>query len=164
MTTRPQEHGPLIGAAAPAVEHSLAYKAWQNGLTEDEMWNLLDRDERLDVILSQFTPAQWFEERALVICATFREQPRKWYALKAQAKKRGVDVFGLEKAVDDVLAMVKRAQARQNPTASGPDPAQPKATPLVVTMADVQAQHVRWLWWPYIAIGKLGMFDGDPGI
>ncbi len=36
--------------------------------------------------------------------------------------------------------------------------------PSVVTMSDVKSQPVRWLWWPYIAIGKLCMLDGDPGI
>jgi len=39
----------------------------------------------------------------------------------------------------------------------------PKATPVIVTMSDVQAQRVRWLWWPYLAVGKLAMLDGDPG-
>ena len=36
--------------------------------------------------------------------------------------------------------------------------------PSVVTMSDVKSQPVCWLWWPYIAIGKLCMLDGDPGI
>jgi DNA repair protein RadA/Sms len=36
--------------------------------------------------------------------------------------------------------------------------------PSIVTMSDVKSQPVRWLWWPYIAIGKLCMLDGDPGI
>jgi hypothetical protein len=33
----------------------------------------------------------------------------------------------------------------------------------VVTMDQVEAKAVEWLWWPYIAIGKLTMLDGDPG-
>jgi hypothetical protein len=37
-------------------------------------------------------------------------------------------------------------------------------TPLVVTMDMVEATPVTWLWWPYIALGKLTMLDGDPGI
>jgi hypothetical protein len=31
-------------------------------------------------------------------------------------------------------------------------------------MDTVQRTPVTWLWWPYIAIGKLAMLDGDPGI
>ena len=31
-------------------------------------------------------------------------------------------------------------------------------------MDTVQATPVTWLWWPYIALGKLSMLDGDPGI
>jgi AAA domain len=36
--------------------------------------------------------------------------------------------------------------------------------PIVVTMSDVEAEPITWLWWPYLAIGKLCMLDGDPGI
>jgi DNA repair protein RadA/Sms len=34
----------------------------------------------------------------------------------------------------------------------------------VVTMSDVQAELIECLWWPYIAIGKLWLLDGDLGI
>jgi len=37
-------------------------------------------------------------------------------------------------------------------------------TPVVVSMDTVQRRPVVWLWWPYIALGKLCMLDGDPGI
>ena len=36
--------------------------------------------------------------------------------------------------------------------------------PVVVSMETVQRTPVVWLWWPYIALGKLCMLDGDPGI
>ena len=36
--------------------------------------------------------------------------------------------------------------------------------PVVVSMDTVQRTPVTWLWWPYIALGKLTMLDGDPGI
>jgi AAA domain len=36
--------------------------------------------------------------------------------------------------------------------------------PVVVSMDTVQRSPVVWLWWPYIALGKLSMLDGDPGI
>ena len=37
-------------------------------------------------------------------------------------------------------------------------------TPVVVSMDTIKATPVTWLWWPYIALGKLTMLDGDPGI
>jgi DNA repair protein RadA/Sms len=36
--------------------------------------------------------------------------------------------------------------------------------PVVITMANVQREAIEWLWWPYVAIGKLCIVDGDPGI
>jgi hypothetical protein len=34
----------------------------------------------------------------------------------------------------------------------------------VVRMADVEAEEVRWLWHPYIPLGKLTLLEGDPGL
>jgi Domain of unknown function (DUF3854) len=51
----------------------------------------------------------------------------------------------------------KKAQARENF-------GKPMARPQVVTMSDVNREPIRWLWWPYIAIAKICMLDGDPGI
>jgi hypothetical protein len=33
-----------------------------------------------------------------------------------------------------------------------------------VTLSDVAARNVEWLWNPYIPLGKLTLFDGDPGV
>jgi hypothetical protein len=33
-----------------------------------------------------------------------------------------------------------------------------------VSIADVQPKEVEWLWKPYIPLGKLTLFDGDPGV
>ena len=42
---------------------------------------------------------------------------------------------------------------------------EPDTAPLkVVRMADVQAEIVSWLWHPYIALGKLTILEGDPGL
>jgi hypothetical protein len=35
--------------------------------------------------------------------------------------------------------------------------------PALLTMYTVERQPITWLWWPYIAVGKLAIFDGDPG-
>ncbi|HEX8492999.1 MAG TPA: AAA family ATPase [Pyrinomonadaceae bacterium] len=34
----------------------------------------------------------------------------------------------------------------------------------VVCMADIEPEQVSWLWHPYIAIGKLTILEGDPGL
>lgn len=33
----------------------------------------------------------------------------------------------------------------------------------LISMKDVQAEEVRWLWYPYIPLGKLTIVQGDPG-
>lgn len=34
----------------------------------------------------------------------------------------------------------------------------------IVRMADVEAEEVQWLWYPYIALGKQTILEGDPGL
>ena len=34
---------------------------------------------------------------------------------------------------------------------------------LLTLYSDVRATSVRWLWYPYIAIGKITLLQGDPG-
>jgi hypothetical protein len=55
----------------------------------------------------------------------------------------------------------------REPTTNGTQPHNASIAarrPEVVTMDDVQATPITWLWWPYLALGKLSMLDGDPGI
>jgi DNA repair protein RadA/Sms len=42
--------------------------------------------------------------------------------------------------------------------------AQPGKRAAIVTMSEVEAEPIEWLWEPYIAIGQICMADGDPGI
>jgi hypothetical protein len=58
----------------------------------------------------------------------------------------------------DFLTMLRAytPPRRADPTATG--------QPQIVSMETVEAASVTWLWWPYIAVGKLTMLDGDPGI
>ena len=37
-------------------------------------------------------------------------------------------------------------------------------SPLVIDMDTVQARLIEWLWYPYLAIGKICILDGDPGV
>src|SRR6516164_9192272 len=58
----------------------------------------------------------------------------------------------------DFLRELRQAQREQhaNRAATG--------SPVVISMDTVTRTPVMWLWWPYIALGKLAMLDGDPGI
>lgn len=59
------------------------------------------------------------------------------------------------------LGVNKESQKQQHNSGAEQD----KDSPLrVVRMSDVQPETVSWLWHPYIALGKLTMLDGDPGI
>jgi len=49
-------------------------------------------------------------------------------------------------------------------TAAHPAAALATARPVIVSMHTVTRQPITWLWWPYIALGKLTLLDGDPGI
>lgn len=33
----------------------------------------------------------------------------------------------------------------------------------LIQMSEVIAEEVRWLWYPYIPLGKLTIIQGDPG-
>jgi len=37
-------------------------------------------------------------------------------------------------------------------------------TPLkLISMSEINAEEVQWLWYPYIPLGKLTIIQGDPG-
>ncbi len=57
------------------------------------------------------------------------------------------------------------SKAQQNSKNGDAGNKQADDSPLrVVRMADVQPETVRWLWHPYIPLGKLTLLEGDPGI
>lgn len=38
-----------------------------------------------------------------------------------------------------------------------------KVEKILTLYSDVQATSVHWLWYPFIAVGKLTLLQGDPG-
>lgn len=59
--------------------------------------------------------------------------------------------------VDELLVLAESAQECLSK--------EPEASPLqVVRMADVEPETVHWLSYPYIALGKLTILEGDPGL
>ena len=57
--------------------------------------------------------------------------------------------------VPDLLGAIKREVSRRNNA---------KAHPIIIAMDEITRRQVEWLWWPYIAIGKVCLLDGDPGV
>lgn len=33
----------------------------------------------------------------------------------------------------------------------------------IIAMSDIQQEDVKWLWYPYIPLGKVTIIQGDPG-
>lgn len=113
-------------------------------------------EERLVNVLSEPDPADWFATDAMVILATFYQQPRYWGIVKATYKKCGGNPYDLERAVTHVLK-----------THPAPDPVDeaPDFDPFIVT--DVRSilartpQPRRWLLPGMIADG-LTLLGGSP--
>ena len=92
-----------------------------------------------------------FDERLLPRLATIRNGHLRGTFLPYARRLPGFDAR-------DFLRELRRTQQtlRTHLAATG--------RPLVVSMDMVTATPVVWLWWPYIALGKLAMLDGDPGL
>ena len=68
---------------------------------------------------------------------------------------------------EDEVQRIAASVARYPPAATSttPPPAPlPAASLVVVSLADVQPEHVSWLWPGRIPLGKLTVLDGDPGL
>ncbi len=65
-----------------------------------------------------------------------------------------VGIDGAPVSAEELLRLPERFIVREGQT-SAPPP---------VRMADVAPEAVRWLWLPYIPLGKLTILEGDPGV
>jgi AAA domain len=92
-----------------------------------------------------------FDERLLPRLAALRNGHLRGTFLPYTRHLPGFDVR-------DFLRELRRTQQHQREHLAV------TGTPVVVSMDTVKATPVTWLWWPYIALGKLTMLDGDPGI
>jgi hypothetical protein len=64
--------------------------------------------------------------------------------------------------------MVAGRRIRQGKLSTGKaqraERARRERVPRIVRLADVAAQEVKWLWYPYIPRGKITLLEGDPGV
>lgn len=136
---------------------SPAYHALKAHMDACEMWETMDAEARLPIILDSFAVEEWFGVEALPTLAIFRHRPAgRWGQIKARFKTIGGNPFDLEKEVGKLL------QAAQESITPGT--ITPTRRHAVTTMSEVDAEPIAWLWWPYLAVGKIAMLDGDPGI
>ncbi len=74
----------------------------------------------------------------------------------------------VENASDYLPSTHPRSTTNANPQVTNPVTSLLTATPTkavkVVCMADVQAESVEWLWFPYIPLGKVSIVEGDGGV
>jgi len=92
-----------------------------------------------------------FDDRLLPRLAAIRNGHLRGTFLPYARHLRGFDAR-------DFLRELRRTQQHQRAQFAA------TGTPVVVSMDTVTVTPVTWLWWPYIALGKLTMLDGDPGI
>ena len=70
-------------------------------------------------------------------------------------------IFAVLEHGSDIKAAVKAAAADLGMSHTGTPP---KPRPMLTRMSDVEPQEVKWLWPPYIPLGKLTLLEGDPGL
>ena len=92
-----------------------------------------------------------FDERLLPRMATMRNGHLRGTFLPYARRIPGFDARDFLRELRRTQHTLQTHQARTG-------------TPAVVSMETVTRKPVTWLWWPYIALGKLTMLDGDPGI
>ena len=142
---------------SPSAELSSEYVAFKARLDASDMWEGMNATERLPVILETFAPAEWFGEDALPTLACYRERPPgRWGQIKATFKGLGGNPFDLEKAVDTLIDLATAEQLQSSIL--------PEHRPCLTTLDSVTTESIEWLWWPYLALGKLAILDGDPGV
>jgi hypothetical protein len=93
---------------------------------------------------------------------------------EAPAGGDAADFVARDGAADDVRRLLAAAQ-RWTPPPAAPaltvrerlQEPQPSAVqvrePVLMRLAEVQPEPVRWLWQPYLPLGKLTVLEGDPG-
>ena len=87
-------------------QYSDTYRAIKARLDAWKMWQELDTPDKLNVILTHYSAAEWLEPEELQILASFRHQPPgKWAQIKLRYKEIGGSPHDLQCAVDQLLTI-----------------------------------------------------------
>lgn len=65
---------------------------------------------------------------------------------------------------DDEVQRIAKSVSRYSPSPQTPLNQHLPSAAVIVTLSDVQAEEVRWLWRDRIPLGKLAFIEGDPGL
>lgn len=73
---------------------------------------------------------------------------------------------GAETVADELTKWIDSLEDYGPPSDPAPrvDERQEESGPVVVCMADIEPEEIRWLWYPRIARGKVTLLEGDPGV
>lgn len=128
------------------------------------------REEFFDTYLLTAPLDDWLRGPVLAILSDIRTfDTTTWTRVKLRAREGKLFIKDLEAALDayDCEHPIDDRRLRLPPEDDAPptrDTPAPTERPVIVTMDEVEAKPVDWLWWPYLAIGKIAMIDGDPGL
>lgn len=168
---------------AEGLERAVALLASANLLAR--YWPRGSRNDAANALAGGLLRAGWSEEqierfiKAVCLAAQDEETPARLRNVVGTAAKleEGSHVTGwptlagiVDKRIVDRVCewlRVQRVTAKSKQGSINGDGEVKSAddSPLrVVCMADVKPETVRWLWHPYIALGKLTLLEGDPGI
>lgn len=100
---------------------------------------------------------EWVRERFNIPAGTTDGEVTAWYAAQIASYEADERADTMRRRADSLAqGWVPHPAARQAPAAALPA--------LGVCLADVEAEAVRWAWPGWLAVGKLHVFDGDPGM
>jgi hypothetical protein len=91
---------------ATEQDPSAEYARIKAGLDAWEMWESLETDAKLNVILEHFEPKQWLEPDELKVLLAFHDEPPgRWAQIKLRYKEIGGNPFDLEKTAQQILCL-----------------------------------------------------------
>jgi len=79
-------------------EPGTQYERIKASLDAWEMWDALNEQERLEIIVNQFPQAEWYEQDAFITLMHFYDDKRAWGRIKAKFTDIGGKDFDLEQA------------------------------------------------------------------
>jgi hypothetical protein len=129
---------------------SPAYYAVKARLDSGEAWGKTPLPQKLKLIVETCPAEQWYESPWKDTLRECWDDATQRGRIKAHFKNIGGNAWDLEKAMDDSAPSSAAALDQRRP--------------VVTNMDTVTAEPMAWLWWPYLALGKLALLDGDPGV
>lgn len=142
----------MVDAGTPIDLVTVRNAADQNGVLE-----VIGGAEYLTELVESVPSAAHVDHYARIVCN---------HHIRRQAIHAAGDVFETAHAAgpngdDDLRASLHRMAALAEMTAGM---ARQTEAPSLLSLADVRPEAVRWLWPNRLALGKLAMISGDPGL